>query len=168
MHLRTPISTLEPDDAFVARLSALAAAGAPTARPRSPVTGWRVALAAAAVAAVLVGVAWLAGLSPTGSPEPAPPPATSPSTPQSTHTSTALQPSATRARDPQHTSSGTTSPPVAPPPARPSGASKPPAAPATKKKNGPNEHAGDHPNAHATTKSDNGKAGHPPKGNKHR
>jgi hypothetical protein len=82
VHLRTPTPTLEPDDAFVARLSALAAAGAPVER-HSPLTTWRVALAAAGVAAILVGVAWLTGLSPSGSPQPAPGPATTPSAPES-------------------------------------------------------------------------------------
>src|SRR5689334_5563682 len=85
--LRTPAPTLEPDDIFVARLSALAAAGANAPRgAAAPVPTWRVGLAAASVAAVLVGVAWLAGLSPGDEPEPAPSPATTPTAPQETTT----------------------------------------------------------------------------------
>lgn len=73
MDLRTPIPTLEPDDAFVAQLSARAAAGAPVEITARPVSTWRVGFAAAAVALVLVGVAWLAGLRPGGT-DTAPPP----------------------------------------------------------------------------------------------
>jgi len=72
--LRTPAPTLEPDDAFLARLSSLAAAGAPApASAAAPRVTWRVGLAAASVAAVLVGVAWLSGLGTTDSPDPLPP-----------------------------------------------------------------------------------------------
>ncbi|GAA4372013.1 hypothetical protein [Nocardioides caricicola] len=182
MHLRTPTPTLEPDDAFVARLSALAAAGAPVATaPRSPITTWRVALAAAGVAAILVGVAWLAGLSPTGSPQPAPGPATSPSAPESS-ASTERAPSSaepgagtSRAVDPSGTTFSETAavdPPAAQPTGTPgrqptnlaSGADSDPGqsgqsgqAGTAGPGRGPNAHAGDHPNEHATTKSNNGK-----------
>ncbi|HEY0904316.1 MAG TPA: hypothetical protein VGE14_10550 [Marmoricola sp.] len=61
--LRTPAPTLEPDDILLARLSALAAAGAPApASAAAPRVNWRVGLAAASVAAVVVGAAWLGGL----------------------------------------------------------------------------------------------------------
>jgi hypothetical protein len=82
--LRSPVPTLEPDDAFVARLSALAAAGAPSSSvTRPPLPAWRVGLVAAAVAGVLVGVAWVAGLDPGSDSRPAPPPATNPTGPHS-------------------------------------------------------------------------------------
>lgn len=205
MNLRTPIPTLEPDDAFVARLSALAAAGAPVAAtPRSPIATWRVAFAAAGVAAILVGVAWLAGLSPTGSPQPAPGPATSPSAPESTDGSGATAPGASTTRTEPD---GVDSPlfGAAPPasatathtPASPTRSQEPGKKPGKQQgqqgpgqvqgqgqgqqgpgqqgqgqgqgqgqqgqgqgqqspPRGPNAHAGDHPNEHATTKSNNG------------
>jgi hypothetical protein len=84
-----------PDDAFVARLSTLAAAGASAPQGKAvPIATWRVALAAASVAAVLVGIAWLTGLSPSGSSDPAPPPTTRPSAPHQTTTSVAIGTSA--------------------------------------------------------------------------
>lgn len=201
MHLRTPIPTLEPDDAFVARLSALAAAGAPVER-RSPLATWRVALAAAGVAAILVGVAWLAGLNPTGSPQPAPGPATTPSAPESTNPSATRSPSSSA---PDSTLFEPGSAPVgsgptatgdtdtAVPPTRGEGAQGNPghqgnqANPGNQGNpnpqnpqnpqnqqgqqgqqgqggsRGPNENAGDHPNEHAITKSNNG---HPPDGDR--
>src|SRR5262245_7816827 len=60
--LRASVPTLEPDDAFLARLSELAA-GSGASRPPAGVPslpGWRVGLAAASVAAVVGGGAWLA------------------------------------------------------------------------------------------------------------
>jgi hypothetical protein len=74
--LRVPAPQLEPDDAFVAQLASLAAASA-TAPPRSTASSWRIGLAAAAVAAVLGGGAWLSSTL-TGTDAPAPP--TSPAT----------------------------------------------------------------------------------------
>ena len=77
--LRTPAPTLEPDDALLARLSSLAASGAPApAGAAAPRMTWRVGLAAASVAAVLVGGTWLTGFADNGSPAP---PATPPSGP---------------------------------------------------------------------------------------
>lgn len=93
--LRLAVPTLEPDDAFVDRLAALAARSAPPtplAAARSAARGgWRVTVAAAGVAGVVGGGAWLAAAV-TGSASPTPPPpakhshrgddaTTSPSTP---------------------------------------------------------------------------------------
>src|SRR6478672_6466620 len=80
--LGVDIPTLEPDDAFVARLADLATRSAPAATigGRSVARGgWRVAVAAASVAGVVGGGAWLAAAV-TGSPAPTPPapPATHP------------------------------------------------------------------------------------------
>ena len=71
-HLRTPSPTLDPDEAFLARLSTLAAAGTSPARLPTPPTTWRVALAAASVAIVMGGAAWATGLSPSEDSGPAP------------------------------------------------------------------------------------------------
>ncbi len=60
--LRASVPTLEPDEAFLARLSELAA-GSGASRPPAGVPslpGWRVGLAAASVVAVVGGLAWLA------------------------------------------------------------------------------------------------------------
>jgi hypothetical protein len=171
VHLRTPSPTLEPDDAFVARLSALAAAGAPAER-RSPVTTWRVALVAAGVAAVLVGVAWLTGLSTNGSPEPAPGPATRPSAPASTDPSAGRSPNTSTSHSAPaqpgsapigvgSTATGGTHTPA--PPTRGQDApdnqdqlQQPQSAPGEQAgSSGPDQHAGDHPNEHATTKHPN-------------
>ena len=60
--LRASVPTLEPDEAFLARLSELAA-GSGASRPPAgapSLPGWRVGLAAASVAAVVGGLAWLA------------------------------------------------------------------------------------------------------------
>ena len=79
--LRTPAPTLEPDDVLLARLSALAAAGAPApASAAAPRVNWRVGLAAASVAAVVVGAAWLGGLGGADTPHD-PAPADSPTAP---------------------------------------------------------------------------------------
>ena len=83
--MRASVPTLEPDDAFLARLSELAA-GSGTSRPPAGVPslpGWRVGLAAASVAAVVSGGAWLA-TAVTGEDAPSPPsrtPATQPTDP---------------------------------------------------------------------------------------
>ena len=84
--MRASVPTLEPDDAFLARLSELAA-GSGTSRPPAGVPslpGWRVGLAAASVAAVVSGGAWLA-TAVTGEDAPSPPsrtPATQPTDPE--------------------------------------------------------------------------------------
>lgn len=202
MNLRTPIPTLEPDDAFVARLSALAAASAPTPEVvHRPVPTWRVALAAASVAAVLVGVAWVAGLDPTGSPNPAPQPAISPSAPENSAQAapepgvrTTPEPPGAFAAAPPATPVTTTSHPAGTDPGRGQGASAlgtggnqdgaagngnagenanenaagnasgnenasgngPQNETAQDRGRGPNAKAGDHPNEHATTKSNQG------------
>ena len=83
--LRAPVPTLEPDDAFLARLSELAA-GSGASRPPAGVPslpGWRVGLAAASVAAVVGGGAWLA-TAVTGEDAPPPPPRTPATQPQPT------------------------------------------------------------------------------------
>ena len=72
--LRATVPTLEPDDAFLARLSELAA-GSGTSRPPAgdpSQPGWRVGLAAASVAALVGGVAWIA-TTVTGDESPPPP-----------------------------------------------------------------------------------------------
>ena len=84
--LRASVPTLEPDEAFLARLSELAA-GSGASRPPAGVPslpGWRVGLAAASVAAVVGGLAWLAAAV-TGdeSPPPSPTPVTQPTDPES-------------------------------------------------------------------------------------
>lgn len=66
--LRAVVPTLEPDQAFLAELSGRAAGAA------HPAGGWRVALVPVAVAAILVGVAWLTGVR-AGLPDPSPAPA---------------------------------------------------------------------------------------------
>lgn len=171
--LRTPAPTLEPDDVFVARLSALAAANAQQGGA-APLATWRVGLAAASVAAVLVGVAWLAGLDPSGSPNPAPTPATTPTTPVETPTPDTPAPAPSRATvvvdgtDPVFG--------AAPPdteadlPEQPGRTDKgaaeqvdsgrgngtgPGTTDSNGNGNGPDAHAGEHPNEHATTKSNN-------------
>jgi hypothetical protein len=174
--LRTPAPTLEPDDAFVAQLSSLAAAGAnaPQGEAPAPPATWRVGLAAASVAAVLVGVAWLAGLDPTGSPDPAPPPATTPTAPEDTSSSAARSSDPDRAAEPASTSSPALG--AVPPnsqselpehPGRPDQGAAEQVEPAngsskgngpdasTGNGTGPDQHAGDHPDEHATTKSNN-------------
>ena len=83
--LRAVVPTLEPDEVFLAQLSARAAAGAAGTGPIRAGGGWRVALAPVAVAAVLVGVAWVTGLRPDGLTDPSPAPAPTDAT---THTST--------------------------------------------------------------------------------
>lgn len=72
--LRAQVPTLEPDEVFLARLSALAAGS--VARPPAgarPRPGWRIGLVAASVAAVVAGVALLVGVLSGGQPtSPAP------------------------------------------------------------------------------------------------
>lgn len=93
--LRTPAPTLEPDDVLLARLSALAAAGAPApASAAAPRVNWRVGLAAASVAAVVVGAAWVGGLGGT-EPRDEPGPANTPTAPGPSP-STTDSPDATR------------------------------------------------------------------------
>ncbi|HEY1116588.1 MAG TPA: hypothetical protein VGE43_02715, partial [Acidimicrobiales bacterium] len=93
--LRTPAPTLEPDDVLLARLSALAAAGAPApASAAAPRVNWRVGLAAASVAAVVVGAAWAGGLGGTDAPDD-PAPANTPTAPGPS-ASTTGSPDATR------------------------------------------------------------------------
>lgn len=82
--LRAAVPALEPDEAFLAQLSARATAGAMTAAPARPAGGWRVALAPVAVAAVLVGIAWLTGLRPSGITDPTPAPQPTDATTNST------------------------------------------------------------------------------------
>jgi hypothetical protein len=179
--LRTPIPTLEPDDAFVARLSALAAASA--AEPEvagRPVGTWRVALAAAGVAAVLVGAAWLTGLGPTGSPQPAPGPATTPSAPETPPPSVAPTPGSPTPVDRSQRAPIAATPDRTPDPADPNTTGPDTTGQNTtgqgttagtgnqgqdtdRRGRGPNEHAGDHPNEHATTTSNHG---HPNPGDK--
>lgn len=83
--LRASVPTLEPDDAFLARLAELAT-GSGTSRPPAGVPslpGWRVGLAAVSVAAIVGGAAWVATAL-TGDEAPSPPspsPATQPSDP---------------------------------------------------------------------------------------
>ena len=77
--LGVEIPTLEPDDAFIVQLAALAAQAARP--PAHPVArgGWRIAVAAASVAGVVGGGAWLAAaVTGTESPNPPTPPATHP------------------------------------------------------------------------------------------
>ena len=169
--LRTPAPTLEPDDVFLARLSSLAAAGAdvPWGAP-APLATWRVGLAAASVAAVLVGVAWLGGLDPSGSPNPAP--ATTPTAPVETPTAAGRTPGPGRGTDPVGASVpafGATPPATQADPAdragRPDRGAAEQVDPVNGNGNGesqgagtgPDEHAGDHPNKHATTKSNRGR-----------
>ncbi len=91
--LRASVPTLEPDEAFLARLSELAA-GSGASRPPAgdpSLPGWRVGLAAASVAAVVGGLAWLASsVSGDESPPPSPPPVTQPTDPRQTGTNQEL------------------------------------------------------------------------------
>ena len=89
--LRGDVPTLEPDEAFLARLSELAA-GSGASRPPAgapSLTGWRVGLAAACTAAVVGGVAVLAAVI-GGDEVPTPPvtPATHPTDPDPNGTDT--------------------------------------------------------------------------------
>lgn len=101
--LRAVVPTLEPDDAFVAELCARASAGS----VRGPAAAaWRVALAPVAVAAVLIGIAWVTGIRPAGLPDPSPAPAPTTSvgpSPAPAPTGTAADP---RAVEPGATTSG--------------------------------------------------------------
>lgn len=167
--LRVPIPTLEPDDAFLARLSALAASGAPATEGPRPIPTWRVVLAAASVAAVLIGVAWLSGLTPTEEPVPAPPAtSTTPTTDARTETVAAAPPDtpagvpvASGPTKPSASADHSSRPDRASGKAkvrdRPRGTPPPRDRPEKSRGRGPNANAGDHPNEHATTKSDNGK-----------
>ncbi|MCW2773793.1 MAG: hypothetical protein JWN91_2119 [Nocardioides sp.] len=178
--LRAVVPTLEPDEAFLARLSSLAAAGAPVRESAAaPHATWRVGLVAASVAAVLVGAAWLTGLGSPDGPDPTPAPTTPASTPGSPDpTPTAAAPTErTRPTATSGPSSTTSGPPSTPAGGGPGGTAPPtgqPNAPAgsgggpdqnpgqhqgngqgNKQGNGPDEHAGDHPNQHATDKAGN-------------
>ncbi len=59
--LRLDTPRLEPDDAFVERLSALAHGSRPSVAARRPLQGLRVGLATAGVVGLTVGGAWAAG-----------------------------------------------------------------------------------------------------------
>jgi hypothetical protein len=160
--LYTPAPTLEPDDVLVARLSSLAAARANASPPAAaPLATWRVGLAALSVAAVLVGIAWLTGLHPSGSPNPAPPPTTRPSAPDETSGSTAPS-SGTSTSEPGRSPATVAPSRVTSVPERPDHQGATGSAEQGDDHvqehthgpgNGPNEHAGNHPNEHATTKS---------------
>src|SRR6478672_10571617 len=77
--LGVEIPTLEPDDVFIARLAALAAQATPPMVHPVARGGWRIAVAAASVAGVVGGGAWLAAaVTGTESPAPPTPPATHP------------------------------------------------------------------------------------------
>ena len=69
--LRTEAPRLEPDEAFLQRLSQLAAASAPAAAgPRVARSGLAIGLAAASVTAVVGGVAWAGGVIGDSDPDP--------------------------------------------------------------------------------------------------
>jgi hypothetical protein len=179
--LRTPAPTLEPDEAFLARLSSLAAAGAPApVGAAAPRVSWRVGLAAASVAAVLVGAAWLGGLGDTEVPAP-PSPATTPSGPTTLPSTTTDatsgessdssgergETSTSQIADPDSEGAGSNPsgvPPGQDDPEGDEGSHGTPGAgqgqdPGDQETGhqgpGPDEHAGDHPDEHASELPDN-------------
>jgi hypothetical protein len=162
--LRAAVPTLEPDEAFLARLSSLAAASTPVRESAAaPRTAWRVGLAAASVAAVLVGAAWLTGLGPSNGPDPSPAPTTpasSPASPDSTQAASPTErprPTATSGPPSAPAGTGPAGPvPSAGAPDQPGGAGEGHHQNQNQNQgNGPDEHAGDHPNEHATEKAGN-------------
>lgn len=83
--LRVAVPTLEPDDLLLTRLATSAARSAvqhPPARLAPVGAGWRAALAAVSVVAVVSGGAWLANALSTDPPRPTAPPVTQPAAPE--------------------------------------------------------------------------------------
>ena len=172
--LRVVVPTLEPDEAFLGSLSLLAAAGGatpPTGRP--PRSGWWVGLAAASVAAVLLVIAWLGGLGSSVTPDPTPAPASEPARPDASRTAAPTHPGRgigprghTSTAGPGAPSSGTGAIPGTDRSARSLSRAVGPEATGDRassdgrspyrsgeRGHGPDEHAGDHPDAHASQKS---------------
>jgi hypothetical protein len=165
--LRAPVSTLEPDDALLARLSSLAAAGtADSTKAAPPRVTWRVGLAAASVAAVLVGIAWLSAVGPADQPAPSPSPATTPAGPDRLSTTAPTTTPAPRTRRVPTTAAGGDpggsqgQPPGGGAPSdgpdqQPGQANSQGTGPGNVSGGGPDDHAGAHPNDHATQRADN-------------
>lgn len=159
--LRAVVPTLEPDEAFLAQLSARAAAGAMSASAARPAGGWRVALAPVAVAAVLVGIAWLTGVRPSGLTDPTPAPQPTDATTHASHSAspgtTSRPASATSPSRPTRATGAHPSTPAPPQGSAPAGpgptaVTPPPPAPPQAAGNGQGaEHANGHANGHPTS-----------------